>query len=123
MNAGEELLKVRLDNTRVLRLTKDFEQIVVANEIKARKSRAFLFEKFREGLLAALQLIKHCGEIVLQVWHVCQRNYARVCLDSVHIRLEIFVDATKAGLLVGQRPATKNRFKVNPLALDRIEQV
>ena len=76
----EELLEVRLNNARVLRLAKNFQQVVVADEIEPREARALLLEELGEGLLAALELVEHDREVVLQVGHLGQRDDARVGL-------------------------------------------
>ena len=42
VDAGEELLQVRLDDGRVGRLAEDLQQVVVADEVEAREEAALL---------------------------------------------------------------------------------
>ena len=50
MDAGEELLEVRLDDERVLGLAEDLEQVVVADEVEAREALPLVLEEVGEGL-------------------------------------------------------------------------
>ena len=55
-----------LDDCRILCLTQNLQQIVVTNKVEAWETRALVIQKLRQRLLAALQLVDHRVELVLQ---------------------------------------------------------
>jgi len=62
VNSGKELLQVSLDDGGLGGLAKDLEKVIIADEIKSRKARSFLFQELIEAFLATLQPIQHGRE-------------------------------------------------------------
>lgn len=60
MNTRKQFLKVLLDNSRVLRLSENLQQIVIADEVESWKFISFFLKEVAESLLATFQLVQNC---------------------------------------------------------------
>ena len=123
IDAGEELLQVRLYDERIGRLAEYLEQVVVADEVEARKHGPLVLEELVERLLAPLQLIDHALEARAYVLALNDGDDARVAGRLGHDVAQVVVDALEARLLLGQRAASEYRLQVDPLALHLVEVV
>ena len=64
-----------LNDARVGGLAENLKQIVVTDEIKARKDRALLFQELIQALLAARKLVSHLVELRAQTRACDKRQY------------------------------------------------
>lgn len=60
MNTRKQFLKVLLDNSRVLRLSENLQQIVIADEVESWKFISLFLKEVAESLLATFQLVQNC---------------------------------------------------------------
>ena len=91
VDAGEELLEVRLDDGRFCGLAQDLEEVVVADEVKAGETGPLFFQELVEALLASLQSVEHVGEDALDRTDPEERNDPVVSLDVPHDHPKVVV--------------------------------
>lgn len=60
MNTRKQFLQVLLDNSRVLRLSENLQQIVIADEVESWKFISLFLKEVAESLLATFQLVQNC---------------------------------------------------------------
>ena len=60
MNTRKQFLKVLLNNSRVLRLSENLQQIVIADEVESWKFISLFLKEVAESLLATFQLVQNC---------------------------------------------------------------
>lgn len=92
VNAGKKFLQMCLNDGRLGGLAKDLEQVVIADEIKSRKARPFLFQELVEALLATLQPIQHGREGALDGADPEQSDDPIVPLSVRHDHPEVVID-------------------------------
>ena len=91
VDAGEELLEVRLDDGGLGRLAQDLEEVVVADEVKAREAGALLLQELVEALLASLQPVEHVREDALDGADTEEGDYPVVPLGVSHDHAKVVV--------------------------------
>ena len=79
---------MELDDSGVLGLGQDLEQIFIAQEIEAREFASLDLQKVIQGLLASLLLLVDVIQGLLEAFHVCQSLQFRHLLKRIHYRLE-----------------------------------
>jgi len=76
--ASEQLLKMRLNNQRIGRLSKYLQHVIVTNKVEARKRSPLLLQELIQSLLTPLQLIHHILQLIGNVLALNQRNHAYI---------------------------------------------
>ena len=116
----EEFLEVRLDHLRVLRLSENFQQVVVADEVKPRQHRPLLLEVLRQRLLTQIELRGHLREVLGAHARLRKRLHQRLALDGGHDPLEVLVHPPEPRLFLRQGASREDGLQVQPLPLDRV---
>mmetsp|Transcript_101986 Transcript_101986/g.255587 ORF Transcript_101986/g.255587 Transcript_101986/m.255587 type:complete len:210 (-) Transcript_101986:1261-1890(-) len=119
-DASEQLLEVRLDDFRVAGLAENLQQVLIADEVQPGECRALLFQKGREGLLAALKLICQGDELVLEASYSAQVVDLLVLANVLHVLSELVVHLVKALLLTRKGASAEDGLEVDPLSLDLV---
>ena len=102
LDVVEELLEMRLHRLRVLRLAEYFEQIVVGNEVEARKDDLLRLQVHVERLLDVLETRVHLVELLVDALDARSAVRVRIAVDAHHDRLPTRVQVLELDGLFGQ---------------------
>ena len=88
MDGCKEFFQKELDDSGVLSLGQDLEQIFIAQEIEAREFASLDLQKVIHGLLASLLLLVDVIQGLLEAFYASQSLQFWHLLKRIHYRLE-----------------------------------
>lgn len=115
--ACENFFQVHLDNLWVLRLSQDFQEVLITKEEEPREAVTSFFQKFIERTLANLDLLDDVVKAAIKTRNFIQAGYFLLLLDLSHRALESMVEAIESLLLCSQGSFTENWLQIEPLSL------
>jgi len=121
MYTSKKLFQMDLDDISILRLTQNFEQIIITQEVESWEFGSLLFQKVVQCLLASFELIQNHVKCILNTWNHTQTNNLWVSLDTEHDTSELIIKSLESWLLLREGTSTKNRLQIDPLPLNNVQ--
>lgn len=121
VNSGKELFEMKLNNSRVLRLPKDFKHIVITEEIEPWKFVTLFLEEIIECLLAAFQLRHDSVKSIEEASNIGQLHYMFIIAHIVHYVAIVLIQSPPTSLFFWKSSTHENRFKIDPFTLDLVQ--
>ena len=117
----KQLFQVKLNNRGVLSLTKNFQEILVTNEVKAGELLPLLFEEIIECFLALIDLRENVFQSVFQSGNISETHYFGIGSETVGNRPVVIVDASESALFLGKGTTHEDGLQVHPLTLNHVQ--
>lgn len=110
-----------LYNNRVLGLTKDFEEVIITDEVESGELLSFFLEIAVESFLTHIQLAEDSFQSLLNAWYVAETHNFWVATDP-KCNISVFlINSHKPSLLLWERTSHEDWLKVHPFSLDDVE--
>jgi hypothetical protein len=121
VDTGKEFFEMELNDSWVLRLSKDLEHVIITKEVEPGEFVAFFLKEVIKGLLAALQLCHDGIQSVKEASNIGQFNHMLVIGHILHNVAVVLIQSPPAPLLLRKSPTHEDWLKIDPFTLDLVK--